>query len=272
MRYRKPHFFKKRKPLYRYLFFRLTILILIFLSLLIYFLFFTDYFQIKKINLTNAASTDEQQFSQKDLLAAIQNKTENKILFLNSHSIFLFRINQTEKEILHEFPQLEKIEIQRQFPDTLNILIIPRKELAVFCLVDNCYLLDKEGIIFNPTGEANSLLKIIDTRNETRPQLGEKVIGEQELDYFLKIKSQLEQDFNILINRFILSSEKLTVVTQDGWEIYFDLKNNMDWQLTKLKILLQEKITPKQRANLEYIELRFGNFANPKYRLNQDNK
>jgi len=36
--------------------------------------------------------------------------------------------------------------------------------------------------------------------------------------------------------------------------------------LTKLKLLLDEKIPIRKRGDLEWIELRFGNFANPKYK------
>ena len=271
VQYHKPHRYKKRKPIYHYLFFRLTILILIFFSLLVYFLFFTEYFQIKTINLVNKNQISEKWFSQQDLLNSLWHKSENKILFFNTRSIFLFKTKQAEKEILSQFPSLAKIEIKQQLPDTLNVTVIPREEAARLCLTNDCYILDKDGIVFGVIKEDNTLLKIIDKQKETI-QLGERAISQQELAGLFKIKNQLEQDLHILISEFVITPEKLTVITQAGWEIYFDLKGDLDWQLTKLKVVLQEKIPSDQRANLEYIELRFGNFANPKYRINQDSK
>ncbi len=63
--------------------------------------------------------------------------------------------------------------------------------------------------------------------------------------------------------------EKLTALTQGGWELYFNPRGDIKWQLTKLKVLLDEKIPPEKRKDLQWIELRFGNFANPKYRTTQ---
>ncbi|MDP1538585.1 MAG: hypothetical protein Q8M00_00960, partial [bacterium] len=92
-------------------------------------------------------------------------------------------------------------------------------------------------------------------------------IEKEDLISILEINSQLEENLNILIKGFIISSrEKLIVLTQEGWELYFNLQEDVKWQLAKLKALLEEKIPPEKRKNLEYIELRFGNFANPKYK------
>jgi len=54
-----------------------------------------------------------------------------------------------------------------------------------------------------------------------------------------------------------------------GWEIYFNLQKDqkdIDWQLVKLRAVLEEKIPSENRKDLEYIELRFGNFAPYKYK------
>ena len=82
----------------------------------------------------------------------------------------------------------------------------------------------------------------------------------------LEIDSNLKNNLNLLIKETIISSEKLTIITDQDWQIYFDLKEDTDWQLIKLRVVLEEKIPEQERENLEYIELRFGNFANPKYK------
>ena len=43
-------------------------------------------------------------------------------------------------------------------------------------------------------------------------------------------------------------------------------QERVEWQLTKLEVNLKEEIPPESRKNLEYIELRFGNFAPYKYK------
>ena len=277
--YRKPHRFKKRKPIYRQRFFWLGLLILIFFSSIFYFLFFAKFFQVEKINLSGL-----EQVSQEDLNLLIQEKLENRILFFPTRSIFLMDLNKIKEDILGKFPQIAKVEIKRSFPRALDFLVTEREGLAIFCQegeedkssslnfadaqVDNCFVLDKEGIIFEERLVSNSSWPVIRTLTFTAEiNPGEKVVGKEGLISILEINSQLKENLNIPIEEFVISSrEKLIVLTSEGWELYFNLQENIEWQLTKLKALLEEKIPSEKRQDLEYIELRFGNFANPKYK------
>jgi hypothetical protein len=277
--YRKPHRFKKRKPIYRNRFFWLAILILIFFSSFFYFLFFTEFFQVKKINIVGLEQVPEEQLN-----LSIKDKLETKILFFPTRNIFLVDLNKIKEDILKKFHRIAKIEISRNFPDSLNVLVTERKIIATFCQQfeedkssslpfaiareDNCFVLDKEGIIFEkkPIDRIiQPLIKALISADEI--SLGKKVIEKEDLISILEINSQLKEDLNILVKEFIISSkEKLIVLTSEGWELYFNLQEDVKWQLTKLKALLEEKIPSEKRQDLEHIELRFGNFANPKYK------
>ncbi|MCX6759250.1 MAG: FtsQ-type POTRA domain-containing protein [Candidatus Nealsonbacteria bacterium] len=296
--YRKPHRFKKRKPIYRNRFFWSAILILIFFSSFFYFLFFTEFFQVEKINIVGLEQVSEEQLN-----LSIKDKLGNRILFFPTRNIFLLDLNKIKEDILEKIHRIAKIEIRRNFPDSLNVLVTERKIIATFCQEGeedkssslpfvatrevNCFALDKEGIVFEekPIDRTiQPLIKALISADEI--SLGKKVIEKEDLISILEINSQLKEDLNIPVKEFIISSktelpfteanvdkrtsfssiEKLIAVTQDGWELYFDLQEDVKWQLTKLKALLEEKISEEQRKDLEYIELRFGNFANPKYK------
>ena len=213
--------------------------------------------------------------SEEQLNLLVIEKLENKILFFSSGTIFWVNLNKIKEAILEKFPQIDKIEISRNFPNNLDVLVTERKGLATFCHEEKCFILDKEGIVFDPirndiSNEAREnqlLIKIID-KSETEPyNLGKRVIEKEDLIWLLEINSQLNEDLNIPVKEFIISSgEKLTVLTQEDWELYFNLQEDVKWQLTKLKALLEEKIPENKRKDLEYIELRFGNFANPRYK------
>ena len=126
-------------------------------------------------------------------------------------------------------------------------------------------MLDNEGIVFEEMAEAKEGLAVIVKSGLSK--LGDKVIEANDLNKILDIKSQLETDFKIPINDFVINSEdKLTADTREGWQIYFNLQGDVGWQITKLRAVMEEKFPPENRGNLEYIELRFGNLANPKYR------
>ena len=77
------------------------------------------------------------------------------------------------------------------------------------------------------------------------------------LDFHLGMKNM-----NVQLREFlIIADNRINVITKDDWEIYFNPKENTEWQLTKLSAVLSEGISLEERKELEYIELRFGNTA-----------
>ncbi len=258
--YRKPYRIKKKKSILKNQFFWLIILVSIIFGSIFYFLFFSEVFQVEKIIVTG-----EKKVSNEALKLLIEEKLENKILFFKTKSIFLVNLNETRKDILNQFPQIAEVEIHRGFPDALNIVVVERLGIATWCVVDKCFLTDENGIVFEE-GEGENLSRINDSRKTTLPTLGEKIIEKENLSKILEINSKLS-DFKIPIKEFmIVSDEKLTGLTTEDWEVYFNLQKDIEWQLTKLRAVLEEKIPPEKRKDLEYIELRFGNFAPFKYK------
>jgi len=261
-KYRKPHQFKRKKSIFRSRFFWLGILTLFIIGTTFYFLFFSEIFQVEKVIITG-----EKKVSAAEIKLLIEKKSENKILFFKTKSIFLVNLNGIRKDILNNFPQIAGIEIKRGLPDTLNIVVIERLGLAIWCREEQCFLLDNEGVIFEEALSERDLIKVIDRQNINYFSLGKKVIEKERMSQILEITSKLESDLKIPLKEFMIVSEnKLIVTTADKWEIYLNLQSDIEWQLTKLRAVLEEKIFPEERKNLEYIELRFGNFAPYKYR------
>ena len=74
----------------------------------------------------------------------------------------------------------------------------------------------------------------------------------------MKIETKLKQDLEIQIELAeIVSDRRLNIKTSEGWEIYFNLQEDIDWQLTELALILKEKISPEKRGEIKYIDLRF---------------
>ena len=76
----------------------------------------------------------------------------------------------------------------------------------------------------------------------------------------------MAEELKIKTKEFIIFSEHLNVKTSEDWEVYLNPQEDINWQLTKLGAVLEEEIPLEKRKDLEYIELRFGNFAPYKYR------
>ncbi len=49
----------------------------------------------------------------------------------------------------------------------------------------------------------------------------------------------------------------MNVNTADGWEVYFNPKGDLNWQITELAAILENRIPLEKRKNLKYIDLRF---------------
>lgn len=271
---RRPHRIKRKKSIFRSRVFWLVVLILIISGAGFYFFLFSEFFQIKKIIVVG-----EEKISKQDIEAIIENKLEKKILFFGTKSIFLVDSKEINISLLKKFPQIDNLNLKRSFPNVLKVKIEERKPVAVFCLAphqnfvgeqkDNCFLTDKEGIIFKNIGiESPQMLKIENRiLLDKEWKLGERVIDKEILALIFKIESVLKESLKISLTEAILVSEqRLNIKTSEGWQIYLALKEDIDWQLTKLGLVLEKEIPLEKRKDLEYIDLRFGNLAPYKYR------
>jgi len=185
-------------------------------------------------------------------------------LFFTSRSIFLTDLKEIENEFLRRFPLIETIKLKRRLPQKIWVHIKEREPVAIFCDKEGCFLMDKNGIIFEKTEMMDDFLVF---KKEIKARVGEEVIDPQQISLVFEIKEKLEKELEVFSKEILIKSlEDFSVVTKEGWQIYFSFKENLFWQLTKLKVVLEMEIPPEKRESLEYIDLRFGNFAPYKYR------
>jgi len=282
--FRKSYRIKKRKSLFRNRFFWLAVLFLIISVGIFYLVCFCPIFQVEDINISGnfpfaKASADKQKILFSEIKKIIEEKVSQKILFLPSKSIFLIDLNQIDKPLLERFPQIDKVNLERKLPSTLIVEIKERFPFGVCCQalpsfpsenlggqVENCFYIDKEGIIFEENPQRAGLV-IKSEEKRTRAFLGEKVAEKELLESIFEIQRKLKENLKIDIEEFIIfEKEKISAKTFEGWGIYFNPKSDINWQLTKLSLVLEKEIPSERQKELEYIDLRFGNFAPYKYK------
>ena len=269
--YRRPHTFKKKQNIFCNKLFWLTLIIVFLLLGIVYFIYFSSVFEIKSITIEKKEVVESPGVS-KVSQETIQNindlasmEIKNRLLFWDSENIFLFNSGSLEKEIKNNNPQLLTAEVRKKWPNKINIYLENKVGVVLLEKEEELFLLDNNGEIF---ARANSL--DLDLPKLSKPgyllDSKEPILSNEELVKVLKIKNNLD-GLNIIIDQFVVSSkDKLVVKTSQGWEIYLTLQTDLDWQLTKLKAVLEEKIPPEKRKDLEYIEVRFGNLAPFKYK------
>ena len=249
--YRKPYRIKKKKSIFKNRFFWLSILTLVIFGSIFYFLFFSEFFQVKEIKIFG-----NQKVLREDLENLIREKIEQKILFFPSKSIFLANFSEIKEEISKSFPQVAEINFKRKLPKTILLQIEERRPVAIFCQAENCFFVDIEGIIFESNVTKQGLVTLRGSLDR-EIKLGEKIIEKEQVSKILEIESKLRDNLKIQVKEvLVVSEERLNAKTLEGWEIYFNPKKDINWQLTKLKAVLEENYLPK-----EYIDLRFGDRA-----------
>jgi len=259
--FRKPHRIKRKKSIFRNRFFWLEILILIIFGGVFYLICFHSFFQVKEIKISG-----NQKVALEDLENLLNEKINQKVLFFPSQGIFLVNFREIKKETLKSFPQIEETGLTRKFPDKILVQIKERKPVAIFCQNANCFSIDKHGIIFEPAVTEQTLV-LLKKEEEEEINLGKKIIKEEQLSKILEVEAELKNELKILLEEIlIVSDERFNVKTSEGWQIYFNFQENLDWQLTKLRAILGEEIPQERRKDLEYVDVRFGNFAPYKYK------
>jgi cell division protein FtsQ len=241
---------KKKKPFFKRTIFLVSIFSILILAGVSYIIFLSDIFKVKGIEVLG-----EGRIQKEDFKKFLEGKIETK-------NILLIRLDPIKNEILKNFPQISSLEIKRKFPSTLLFKISERKEVAAFCKKEDCYLIDKEGIVFE-RGEGQGILKMERENFESEIRPGDRVIEKEILNKILEISKKIEFGLEKVS---IISEDNLHFKTSLGFEIFIDPQKDIDWQLTKLKVALENAIPKEKIGELEYIDLRFGNFAYPKYK------
>jgi cell division protein FtsQ len=249
--YRKPHSYRRKKPILKNRFFWLGILIFLTICLIFYSLVFSNFFQTDKVVVEGAEKIPAGGIEQ--LAGGYLEKT---VLFFKTKSIFLVRSEEIEKQILASYPLADEVRVSRRLPDTVKIFIKEKTAVALWCGDDGCFELDKKGVIFQEATVSSDLIKIKD--GQEGAILGDSVIEEGLLMSILDINSKLKQKADLLAEAAeIVSASRLDILTSEGWEAYFNLSGDLDWQITELALVLEKEISPAKRRTLDYIDLRF---------------
>jgi len=260
---------RKRKTILRKRLFWDIVLFFILIASIAYLLFFSEAFKIKKQEIIGSASNGV--YSEiSDLLAAKLGK-----------NFFLIKPEQIENELLNRYPEIKQAEVKKKLPNSLVLYLEKRIPVGEFCYAgassEDCFLIDSQGIIFqdhfrgrasevvSETLEnlANGLVLILKDKDfgiVGFGTAGEEAVSKSQIEQILTIKNELEKNMEIKVERFILAKEeKLTVKTNEGWEMYFTLSEDLSLCLTKLKLLLEKELPlgSKERKNLQYIDMRF---------------
>lgn len=252
--YKKPHRAKKKKSLLAKAAFWRSAFFVVAIGGTVWLVCFSPALEVKEINVAGAERIDS-----RDCVDFIQGEVNKKIAFFDSKSILLLNLDQTKKELLDKFPQIQDIKIQRQFPSKIYASIEERRGVAIF--VDGngkYYSIDGDGIIFEEAkGDTTDLLQISGSRDDDL-SLGKAVVKKELLSNILRMKGDVQSTTQIIITSAIIATpERVNLKTSEGWYIYFNPIKDIDDQFLKLGAVLIDDSFKAKRRNLEYVDIRF---------------
>ena len=240
------------------------LMLLAFLSVTTYLLFFSPFLVVVKINVSGTQAVDPEAIREM-VYSALSGKYFGVVA---RNNLILLDKTDLKNTIKNGFKRLEDVTLQKSFPDTLDIFVTERKSAVVICSAGSCFVVDASGNAFAPADFAadelgeNELAVLTDDGG--RPvNLGDQVLAMDYLQYLADVKNRLKSDLNLDIDKNYhtpqLVSGDIRVTTSEGWMIYFDESIPVEKEADTLKLVLDEKINPDQRADLEYIDLRTEN-------------
>ncbi len=269
--YKNPFFNKKisvlnKLPVNLFIF----ILTLVDLFLIIYFIFFSNFFIIKNFEIYNAPIYIKQK-----IFSLIKNQLNEKRFYIfPENNIFIFNTNKLKNNILNILPY-QQVSIKK---DKAKIKIILKNEPTAITLMNDrfIYLLDTNGYIIQknknitPKFENNGNLEYTTSillRNNTQPliyekansnlQIGNKVTNQNFINKIILLNKEFKKlNLNIVSFKILnLQAPEIQINTKNIKVLMNIQQNikNLKKDILRLKILVQKNLDVDK---IKYIDLR----------------
>ena len=239
--------FRIKKPFYKKQNFWFLIFLISFLSFLVWFLFFSQFFLLGSLI-----------SSEKEIENFLKEKAKENFAKKELNFLFLLNWEKIKKEILEKFPEIKEAKLKILDFKKFEIDVEKRKEFLNFCNSQKCFVLDEKGIAFRE--EKNESLLQIESEKEV--SLKNEVFPEKLIQGIFQIKNNFEK-MGIKIEKVKILEDRLEILVDKGYLVIFDPDKDIFFQLKKFEIGIKN-IPQEKIEKLEYIDLRFSNYAIPK--------
>lgn len=221
-------------------------------------LFFSNYTEIGVVKI----KTDK--IDSKPIKEIFNNlKEEEYFNLIPKNNFFLFPRGNFTELVKNEFELVRQVKFENKFPNTIKIETEERGAIVIWCSQEKCFLLDEQGIIFrellgNERDERFEKYLIIEDKSFEAGKLGERIEDGQLAIFLKKAEVQLREKLDLKIKRETLTpsliSREIRIKTEENWEIYFSLDQEIEDQILLLKEVLETEI--RNREELNYLDLR----------------
>jgi cell division septal protein FtsQ len=219
------------------------------------FLFSHQAFQIETVSVFGLRQTSKIDF-ESQVNAYLDSRS---LLFFHKSNMFLFNKDELNIQLTKNL-SLANVEIDN-YDKGIKIKIEERTSNYLWRSGSKTYVVDLDGLIvreMSPSSLNESSLLLFVDLNESEINIGSNVLTKEEIldiSNFHKQIGELGITFTQTnINR--VAGKWMSLVTSNGYEVYFDASGDIETQVAHLKTLLDQKLIDP--ASIEYVDLRFG--------------
>lgn len=229
---------------------------------LLYAVFFAAFIRVSEIEILG-----NKNITNKEITNAIEAHAHKRLLLLfPRNSFFLFPSGAIAQDLRNQFPLIDDILIEKDFPRHVRLTIAEKEPIVIWVTKSAWYLVDILGRVTSEITpvEAKSIQLpiIIDELDQTfRPR--EKIVSPELVTFTTKMSDLIPQKTILKVKEIRVPSaaaSEVHVITQDGFAIYFDPTRDPEDQVLILNDLLTKEIKDK-RKSLQYIDMRIENWA-----------
>lgn len=237
----------------------LLLLGLIVLIALTWFLFFSKFFLVNKVDIFGLTRVDEGQIR----VIVDEQLEQNKPFFLPQRNIFFFNKDELESSIMKNY-NLAEINIKKSLPKTLRITLSERPYAFIFQDGRDYYYASRDAyIIQDKEVSEEDKLKYFTLENRSqivRINSNLKLsLKDDYLDFVFKLNETLNYQDEIKPRKYIIEQElnSLVLECEDGPLVYFNLNRDPVEQFEDLSIVKKEKMGDNFNK-IKYIDMRYG--------------
>jgi cell division septal protein FtsQ len=242
----------------------IAFLFFIFVSGLAYFIFFSPYFSINKIEISGL-----EKINYDEIRAIVDEQVASHRFFIFSqNNIFIFD-EESAKNTLNEKYALNLLKINKSLPGVIKVFLEEKKPALVWKTAEKFYLIDWEGMVIREIAETEvsgylgnqpgaKMAVVFDDSNASLA-IKNKILTSEAVQAINDLQNNLSRTTRLIISNFSMANHNdstIKVRTSEGWDTYFSLTNDLNAQIVKLSAFLVEK-NLEERKGLQYVDLRF---------------
>ncbi len=222
-----------------------------------YLLFFANLLDVWAIDVSGA-----EVIPSADLKTAVDDWLGKGFLGIEKRRNLLFvSARDLGRELTDKFPRIDTLEIKKEFPHGLKIIVTERKAAGIWCFVASatCFYFDKNGVAYADAAPSSGflILNVADERGQAAA-LGSAVASEEWFKNII-LAGELLPKIGVSVAEFTIPSgsfDGFNAKTAQGWKIMFSNSTDIAKQIASLGILFRDKLPAASRTGLQYIDLR----------------